>query len=261
MNEELTLTLDEAVEEVLGQLTGLELVYEPELDRYRAITRALNKALRLNALEKEWSYYASTAEIGTAVAGQSSVLLTSSMRPRMINDDAVRLVDSNDVVRMWAYFLPRDALHKYLSRRGLWCSVIRNQIDFSRPFNLLEDGLSIHAPIMREPVMFRLPAQPTDPDEPLVEVDAEIRNQEVDFCYPDVITMRAAFLYAQTDPVMQPRVPTLEAQYKDLMYQIIERDERNTDAPYLNEWFVPVTGSLEGSYGGWHLHPLADERT
>jgi len=39
MSNEVRLTLDEAVAEVLGLLTGLDLTYEPELDRYRAITR------------------------------------------------------------------------------------------------------------------------------------------------------------------------------------------------------------------------------
>lgn len=260
MNEETLLTLDDAVEEVLGQLTGLELMYEPELSRYRAIARALNKALRLNALEHEWSYYASTEDVGTSYEGQEAILLTSSMRPRMTGDDSLRFVDENGVVRKWAYFLPRDALHKYRSRAGLWCSVVRDHIDLSRPLTGAEAGFTIQAPIMREPTMFVLPDQPEDPDLPLESVPDEVRQQPVDFVYPDVITMRAAFLYAQTDPVMQPRVQTLEAQYKDLMYQIIERDDRATDSPYLNEWFVPVSGSIEGSYSGWHLHPLADER-
>jgi len=260
VNEDTLLTLDDAVEEVLGQLTGLELTYEPELSRYRAITRALNKALRLNALEHEWSYYSSVEEVGTSVEGQTGVLLTSTMRPRVTGDDSLRFVDDNDVVRLWAYFLPRDALHKYRSRGGLWCAATRDHIEFSRPLTSLEAGFTIQVPIMREPTMFVLPDQPEDPDEELVDVPDEVRQQLVDFVYPDVITMRAAYLYAQTDPVMQPRVQTLEAQYKDLMYQIIERDDRSTDSPYMNEWFVPVSGSIEGSYGGWHLHPFADER-
>lgn len=52
-NAEVQMTLDEAVAEVLGQLTGLDLEYDPRLDRYRAITRQLNRATRANALEHE----------------------------------------------------------------------------------------------------------------------------------------------------------------------------------------------------------------
>lgn len=260
MNEELLMTLDDAVTEVLGALTGLDLEYQPELDRYRAITRALNRALRLNALEKEWSYYSSTYELGTVDAGTSSIYLPASLRPRMISDDAVRLNDDDGVTRMWAYFLPRDALHKYRSRGGLWCSVTLNQLDFSRPFRDIEQDLHIMLPVMREPTMFRLPAQPEDPEADLEVVPDEIREQPVDFAYPDLIVLRAAYLYAQTDPIMQPRVQTLEAQYKDLMYQIIERDTRNTDTPYMNEWRLPIQSSLAGPEHVFHGHPWADER-
>lgn len=88
----------------------------------------------------------------------------------------------------------------------------------------------------------------------------EVRNQEIDFPYPDVVILRAAMYYAMTDPVMQPRVQTLEAQYKDLMYQIIERDDRNTDSPFENEFIVPVQGGLAypGFGGMGHMHPHAD---
>ena len=261
INPELNLTLDDAVAEVLGLLTGLDLDYAPELDRYRAITRQLNRALRLNATEREWSYYAATVSAGVITAGQSQVLLPNTQRPRIINDDAVRLVDPDGNVRTWAYFLPRDALHKYVGRPGgLWVASTRDALVFSRPFYEGEAGWEIHLPVMREPLMFRLPAQPEDPEQPLVTVDPEIRDQPIDFCYPDLITMRAAFLYSQTDPVMQPRVQTLEAQYKDLMYQIIERDDRMTDSPYLNEFFVPVQGSISPVDGLVHGHPHADER-
>ena len=262
-NPEIQLTLDEAVAEILGMLTGLDLEYQPELDRYRAITRQLNRALRVNALEKEWSYYHSTQALGVAVENERTVFLPNTLRPRIINDDAVRLVkqwddDSghNHVVR-WAYFLPRDALHKYEFNRGLWCSVTRNEITFSRYFTRAEDGLEIHVPVMREPLMFRLPDQPEDPDEPRTTVPDAIRNQLVDFEYPDVITLRAAFLYAQTDPVMQPRVQTIEAQYKDLMYQIIERDDRNTDSPYINDFVLGLHNGLHGHELLAHTHPHA----
>lgn len=260
INPELTFTLDDAVKDVLTILTGLTLNYEPELDRYVTITQQLNRALRSNALEHEWSYYSSTTSAGTSVLGDTEVMLPADMRPRVVGDDAVRLVDTETGhTARWAFVLPRDALSKYWARGGLWCSVTRNFITFSRPINEAEAGLDIQIPVMREPVMFRLPAQPEDPNLPLVPVDPTIRDQPIDFAYPDVVILRAAFYVAQTDPVMQPRVQTLEAQYKDLMYQIIERDDRNTDSPYQNDFFVPIQGSLvdEGMY---HPHPHSDER-
>ena len=86
-NPEVQQTLDEAVAEVLGLLTGLDLSYAPELDRYRAITRQLNRALRTNALEQEWSYYSFTLSLGQASEGErewcrrrpTSVLGSSTM--------------------------------------------------------------------------------------------------------------------------------------------------------------------------------------
>lgn len=265
-NSELELTLEEAVAEVLGQLTGLDLSYDPNFDRFRAVTRALNKALRLNALEKEWSYYSGDHNVGTTVAGDKVLHMSSSIRPRMVGDDAARLVQvmddetGHEHVVGWAYYLPRDALHKYEYRSGLWCSVVRNELHFSRYLSEAEGGLDVWIAGMREPRMFRVPPHPTDPNDPLVEIPADVLNQPVDFVYPDVITMRAAFIYAQSDPVMQPRVQTLEAQYKDLMYQIIERDDRNTDSPYLNDFFVPIQSDLFGPHGNRHGHPHADER-
>lgn len=259
MNPEISMTLEEAVAEVLSSLTGSELSYRPELERFRSITRALNKATRLNALEKEWSFYTGEHVVGTTVAGDRVLYMSSTVRPRQVGDDAARLVNEDGRTVRWAYYLPRDALSKYEWREGLWCSVVRNQLHFSRPLFGGEDGLEVHINGMREPEMFRLPNQPTDPDEPLVEVPVEVLEQEIDFAYPDVITMRAAFLVAQSDPVMQPRVQTIEAQYKDLMYQAIERDDRNTDSPYMNEFAVPVQGSLFGG-STWHGHPHADER-
>lgn len=236
-NPEVTMTLDEAVAEVLGQLTGLDLTYDPEMDRYRAITRQLNRALRATALENEWSYYASTVELGTAVKGQRTVRLTASQRARIINDDAVRLVDDEGLVMAWAYILPRDALHKYRDLNGLWCAITGQVLEFSRPFTDADDGLAIMMSVMREPVMFRLP-------EVGEEVPDSIRNQEVDFAWPDLVVGRAAYFYAQTDPVMQPRVPTLEDNYKTLMYQLIERDVRHTDTPYINEYILPLENGL-----------------
>lgn len=261
INSELTLTLDDAVAEVLGLLTGLDLSYAPELDRYRAVTRALNRALRANALEQEWGYYATVESAGTAYAGQRELMLRPSVRPRIINDDAVRLVNDAGQPLQWAYFLPRDALHKYNGRTGLWAAITRNTLTFSRPLNRAESGLDIQLPVMREPKMFRLPEQHEDHDEPLTDVPDEIREQPIDFQYPDLIVLRAAYYYAQTDPVMQPRVQTLEGQFKDMQYQIMERDSRMTDSPYQNEFFVPVENGLHGGGPiGLSTHPHSDER-
>lgn len=260
IDPELVFTLDDAVMEVLGNLTGQNLDYDPRFDRYIAITRQLNRALRSNALEHEWGYYSTTLDAGLVTDGMKSIRLPVGYRPRAVGDDAVRLVNDNGDVAEWAYVLPRDALSKYIGRpQGLWCSFTRNDVFFSRPLYGYEVGLHVQVPVMREPTMFRLPMQPEDPEEQLVEVPAVVRDQPVDFSYPDVITVRAAFYYAQTDPIMQPRVQTLEAQYKDLMYQVIERDDRNTDSPYQNDFFVPVQASLVDR-GFYHQHPHSDER-
>lgn len=240
MNEELETTLDDAVAEVLGLLTGLDLSYVPELDKYQAVTRQLNRALRLNATEMNWSYYSSVEDVGVAQAGDRFVTLRAAVRPRIIRDDAVRLVDDEGRARVWAYFLPRDSLHKYPVQQGLWCAVTNQTLEFSRPLYNMEKGLTIQVPVMREPRMFRLPKQPEDVNEPLVTVPAEIRLQPVDFQYPDLITARAAYLYSQTNPLWQPRVQTLEAAYKDLFYALKERDESNTDTPYQNEWNLGI---------------------
>lgn len=249
MNVELRFTLDDGVAEVLGMLTGLDLTYEPEYDRYRAVTRQLNRALRANALEAEWSFYATTMDIGTATEGAREFQLPTNVRPRILNDDAVRLVKDGRPI-MWASFLPRASLSKYEWHNGLWCSITRQMLMFSRPFTLAEKGLTIEIPVMREPRMFRLP-------ETGEEVSDSIRNQLIDFNYPDVITARAAFFYAQTDPVMQPRVPTLESAYKDIMYQVIEQDTRNTDMPYLNSFTLPVVNGLMPE-NTRHRHPHSD---
>lgn len=259
MNPEVSMTLDEAVEEVLGMLTGLDLQYAPEQDRYRSVVRQINRALRHHALEHEWSYYSSVEDVGTAHAGDQQVALRSTVRPRIINDDQVRLVDADGRPVVWAAFLDRASLHKYDGRGGLWATCTRSTLEFSRPFGSGEDGLTIQVPVMREPRMFRLPDQPEDPNEPLVSVPDAIREQLLDYDYPDVVLARAAFLYAQTDPLMQPRVQTLEAQYKDLMYQLIERDDKNTDSPYLNEFFVPVQSGITDTRFV-HRHPHSDER-
>jgi len=257
-NAEVQMDLDEAVAEVLGLLTGMDLQYLPEMDRYQAITRQLNRALRAVALDNEWSYYHSIESVGTCRVGQRQVELRSSVRPRIINDDAVRLIDpETEQVVEWAYFIPRDALHKMTDRSKLWCSHTKSLLEFSRPFYEGEDGYQIHIPVMREPRMFRLPAQPEDPNEPLVMVPQEIRDQLVDFDYPDLVIRRAAYYYAQTSPIMQPRVQTLEANYKELMYALVERDTRNTDTPYMNEWSLGIEASIYGDTARSH-RPSAD---
>lgn len=260
VNANVSMTLDDAVAEVLGILTGLDLSYAPEQDRYQAITRALNRAVRANALDHEWSYYSSTENVGTVGEGEQEFALRSSVRPRIINDDAVRLVNSAGRPLVWAYFLPRDADHKYPGRGGLWATVTRSTLRFSRPLQGAEVGLDILVPVMREPNVFRLPPTPEGDEAETPTVPADVRNQLLDFDYPDLVIIRAAYFYAQTDPVMQPRTQTLEAQWKDMMYALVERDDRNTDAPFMNEFFVPITSSIDGPDWARHGHPHSDER-
>lgn len=259
-NVNVDLTLDEAVAEVLGLLTGLDMTYDDYFDRYRAIARQLNRALRNNALEHEWSYYSDEESVGTAHSGDQEVALRATVRARIIGDDSVRFCDSNGNARYWAYILPRDALSKYINQPGLYASVTRAKIDFNRPFGSALEGLEIRVPVMREPRMFDLPPAPKNTTDAVVPVPQAVKDQLVDFDYPDIIIARAAFQYAQTDPVMQPRVQTLEAAYKDLGYGLVERDDRNTDAPFLNEFFVPISNSPGGSSRGGHRHPHSDER-
>jgi hypothetical protein len=261
-NPDVALTLDEAVQEVLSLLTGLDVNYDPEYDRYRSVARAINRALRAHALEHEWSYYSSTETVGVAQPGVRDIALRNSIRLRKVGDDSVRFVDEHGNVVEWAYLLPRDALHKYNGRyAGLWASVTNNRLTFSRPLGAGLAGLEIQVPVMREPRMFRIPPVPTDPEAPIVPLSDEEREQELDYDYPDVVILRAAYMYAQTGPVMQPRVQTLEAQWKDLMYQLIERDDAHTDSPFMNDFFVPITNSIDGGGMGWNgRHPHSDER-
>ena len=103
--------------------------------------------------------------------------------------------------------------------------------------------------------MFQIPASGQEPTR-------QVLDQLIDFDYPDLVMARAAWIYAQADPVLQPRVPALEEQYKDIMYQLVERDERHTDTPYMNDFFVPIEGSINGSTAPQfhHFHPHSDER-
>jgi hypothetical protein len=256
------MTLDDAVQEVMGLLTGLDVNYDPQYDRYRTVARQLNRALRANALENEWSYYSDTYDAGLAILGDTDVLLSNKVRVRSIGDDSVRFVDETGHVIQWAYLLPRDSLHKYNGRyAGIWASITRNRLEFSRPISSELAGLTIQIPVMREPRMFAIPPVPSDPTEPLDVIDQQTRDQLLDFDYPDIVILRAAFYYAQSDPVYQPRVPTLEDQFKSLGYQLIERDNARTDSAFVNDFFVPITNSIDGGGYGWNgNHPHADER-
>jgi hypothetical protein len=244
INPDVTMTLEEAVEDVLSILTGQELQYDPQMDRFRTITKHLNRALRSMALESEWSFYHSELRISLTGAGLDTTFdIASDFRFRVISDDAARLIDTYGNTVAWAYYLPRDALHKYRNRGGLWCSVVRNTLTLNRALGETAtelDGWFIEIPVQREPNPFRLPADPT------VAPDPAVLAQELDFEFPDVVIARAAWLYAQTDPMMQPRVQTLEEQYKDMMYQLIERDTAFTDTPDQNEILVPVQGDIYG---------------
>lgn len=254
INPDVSMTLSEAVTEVLVLLTGQTLQYDPDQDRFRAIASHLNRAMRSNALEQSWSYYYTTLTVDlTGRAGDTVFTIDTTYRFRVINDDAVRIIDTDGHPIAWAYFLPRDALHKYANRGGLWCAVTRNELTLNRPLPDAADGMTMEIPVMREPAPFVIPADPT------VAMDPAVLTQEVDFDFPDVVIARAAWLYAQTDPMMQPRVQTLEDQYKNLMYQLIERDTSNTDTPDMNEVIVPVQGDIygESSHRPW---PVANRR-
>ena len=254
-NTDVQMTLEDSVAEVVSLLTGVDLTFRPNEDSFHVMTRCLNRAMRSVALEHEWSYFASEENVGIASTGVQDVELGSRIRLRKVRDDAVRLQTTDGVNVRWAYILPIDALHKYRSEPGLWCSVLRSTITFNRPFTKGENGLSIIVPVMREPRMFELP-------ESGAEVPERVRRQLIDFDYPDLVLARAAFIYAQADPVLQPRVPALEDQYKDIMYQLVERDENHTDTPYMNDFFVPIENSIRGSSAldFRHLHPHSDRR-
>jgi len=240
-NPEVAYSLEEAVAEVLGTLTGLNVSYEAEEDRYHSITRQINRALRSVATDNDWAYYSSTENAGTAHVGVRNVELRATVRPRILIDDSVRLCRVSDGYPMvWAHFLPREAINKVPDREQLWVAHTRSSLEFSRPFRSAEEGLDIMVPVMREPKMFRLPPAGD-------AVPQTVKDQLVDFEWPDLVIAKAAYFYAQTQPMMQPRVQTLEAAYMDLMYALKNRDTKNTDAPFMNPWSVPVDGSIFGT--------------
>lgn len=260
MNPEVSMTLDDAVASVLGRLTGLDMQYVPEYDRYQAVTRQLNEALQAVALEKEWSYYSSTEDVGIAQAGQRVFELRGSVRPRVIGDDSVRLVDPDTgSVRVWASFVPRDALSKYRHVVELKAAYTRSTLEFSRELWMSEEGLRVQLPVMREPRLFRLPPTPEDPDQPPETVPVDVRQQPIDFDNPQLVIAKAAYFYAQSNPLWQPRVQTLDANYKDLMYALTERDGRNTDPTYMNEWNLGIESGIT-DVSPWSGRQRADYR-
>lgn len=259
-NPDVAMTIDEGVAEVFSRLTGLELQYDPAYDRWRAVARAINRGLRAVAREREWVRYFDEQVVGTAAEGVQTVRLRASSRPRITGDDAVRLLDENDLVREWAFFLPRSAIEKYRGRRGLWVAHLRDALRFSRPFTAAEDGLKISMPTMREPRMIELPPQPKLPSDVQPAIPQQVLDTEIDFDYPDLVVAKACYFYAQSDPVMQPRVQQLDAEFKDLYYALNEQEDRSTDSPFLNEFTVPIQSDIYGS-GSWDtLHPHGDER-
>ena len=248
-NQDVVYTLDEAVGELLRNLHGLGVQYESTADRYHVIAHTINRALRAVALDNEWSWFCEDAELGVVQQGDRTVEMTSRQRLRIVQDDALRLETDEGLPVKWIYVLPRDALHKYAMVPGLWASATRTTIKFSRPIRGEEAGLRIVAPIMREPKMFNLP-------EPGKEITSSVRNQQLDFDYPDLVIAKAMYMYAQTDPVIQPRVPTLEENYNTLKYALIERDTQFTDSPYRNNWILNIANApgQRATYNHFHPH-------
>ena len=92
---------------------------------------------------------------------------------------------------------------------------------FSRPFLEGESGWDVQIPTMREPVMFRLPALPEDEDDPVETVDTDIREQPIDFPYPDLIVAGThcppvGFEYDSVQ--MAKLVEKLQAAHPDIVY-------------------------------------------
>ena len=48
--------------------------------------------------------------------------------------------------------------------------------------------------------------------------------------------------------------------FQNLFYALNERDDRNTDSPYLNDFAVPIQGTINDT-SFWDLHhPHSDDR-
>ena len=245
-----SMSLKDAVNEVHNILTGLDLTYEDRYDVFHATVRQINRSLRSVALEDEWAWYTEDADLGTTTEGQTEVDLMASYRPRVQQDDAVRLVNSDGHVVVWAYYLPRDSLNKYLYKPELRVAFVRNQIVFSRPIQLYESGLQIIVPAMREPRQTKIP----DPGQRMT--DAEL-NRALDFEYPDMIIAHAAWQISMSNPVYQPRAQTLEEGFKEYKYSLTERNTNHSDSPLRNN-FVPSYGDPYLTTP--HRHPHSDRR-
>lgn len=244
------LSLREAVNEVHNILTGLDLEYEDRMDIFHATVRQINRSLRQVALEDEWAWYVEEVDAGTTTEGMTQVELSSSYRPRVQQDDAVRLTNSEGITVEWAYYLPRDSLSKYLYRRELRVAFTKNVILFSRPLQKFESGLSVIVPAMREPKQTKIP----DAGQQLSAADLV---RAIDAEYPDMIVAHAAWKLSMSNPLYQPRAQTLEEEFNDLKYALTERNSNHSDSPLRNT-FTP-------SYGDPYLaiphgHPHSDRR-
>lgn len=246
----ITMSLREAVNEVHNILTGLDLVYEDRFDIFHATVRQLNRSLRTVALEDEWAWYTEDVDGGTTTVGQTTVELDAAYRPRITQDDAVRLVNSDGLVVRWAYYLPRESLGKYLYRPELRVASTRNQLLFNRPLQQAEAGLGVVIPAMREPRQTRLPESGNRLS------DAEL-SRALDCEHPDLVVAHAAWQISMSNPLYQPRAQTLEGAYSDLKYALMERNTNHSDSPLRNN-FTPSYG--DPYLGMSHNHPHSDRR-
>lgn len=245
-----TMSLRDAVNEVHNVLTGLDLSYDERYDIFHATVRQINRSLRKVALEDEWAWYTEDVDAGTSTEGQTTVELDSAYRPRVQQDDAVRLVNADGLPVKWAYYLPRDSLNKTTYRPELRVAFTRNQITFNRPLLKAEAGLQIVVPAMREPRQTRIP------DSGIRLTDADL-NRALDCEYPDLIVSHAAWQISMSNPVYQPRAQTLEGEFSDLKYALTERNTNHSDSPMRNS-FVPSYG--DPYLNPTHAHPHSDRR-
>lgn len=246
-----TMSLRDAVAEVHNILTGLDLEYDGRYDIFHAGVRQLNRSLRSVAMLEDWGWYAEDVQAGQTTLDQVTIELDDIYRPRVGQDDAVRLVDPDSgLVRYWAYYLPRDSVSKYLYRPELRASFTRNTLTFSRPLQAFEAGLNIVVPVMREPRQTRVP------DAGQTLTDAEL-NRAIDFEFPDLVVAHAAWQTSQSNPLYQPRAQTLEAAYDDIRYALLERDSNHSDSPLRNT-FTPSYGDPYLAMP--HNHPHSDRR-
>lgn len=246
-----TMTLEEAVSEVHNILTGLDLTYDDRYDIFHATVRQLNRSLRAVALLEDWGWYVEELDLGLTTQGMTSVEVDRRYRPRVGQDDAVRLIDPNSgLVRYWAYYLPRDSINKYAARRELRVAFTKNTLTFSRPLQGFESGLSLRVTCMREPRQTRIP--PAGEELTTVELTTPI-----DFSSPDLVVAHAVWQISMSNPVYQPRAQTLESIYDDLRFSLTERDSDHSDSPYRNN-FTPSYGDPYLAIP--HRHPHSDRR-